>query len=48
VEAATPVFELLKAKEKLVVDYPDCKHVFPEEVRKRAYEFVDGVLKGKD
>ena len=27
---------------------PDCKHEFPEEVRKRAYEFVDGVLKGKD
>jgi putative membrane-bound dehydrogenase-like protein len=48
VEAATPVFELLKAKEKLVVEYPDWKHEFPEEVRKRAYEFVDGVLKGRD
>lgn len=43
--AALPVYELLGAKEKLQANYPQCKHDFPEEVRKPAYEFLDKYLK---
>ena len=32
IAAATPVYELLGAKEKLAANYPDCKHDFPPEV----------------
>jgi hypothetical protein len=45
IAAARPVYELLGAKEKLAVNYPDCKHEFPEEVRKVAYAFLDRWLK---
>ena len=37
IAAATPVYELLGAKEKLAALHPDCKHDFPPEVRKAAY-----------
>jgi acetyl esterase/lipase len=43
--AARPVYELLRAKENLAANYPDCKHDFPEEVRKVAYEWLDRWLK---
>jgi hypothetical protein len=43
--AAKPVYGLLGAKEKLKANYPDCKHEFPLEVRKVAYEFLDRWLK---
>jgi acetyl esterase/lipase len=43
--AALPVYELLGAKEKLAANYPDCKHDFPPEVRKVAYEWLDRWLK---
>lgn len=45
VRAALPVYELLGAKEKLAANYPDCKHEFPPEVRKVAYEWLDRWLK---
>jgi hypothetical protein len=45
IKAAAPVYELLKAKEKLQASYPDCKHDFPEESRKVAYAFFDRWLK---
>jgi dienelactone hydrolase len=45
IEAARPVYELLGAKEKLSANYPDCKHEFPPEVRKVAYEWLDKWLK---
>jgi dienelactone hydrolase len=41
VAAARPVYELLGAKEKLSANYPDCKHEFPPDVRKVAYEWLD-------
>lgn len=41
VRLATPAFELFKAKDKLVAEHPDCRHDFPPDVRKRAYEFID-------
>jgi acetyl esterase/lipase len=45
IAAAKPVYELLRAREKLAANYPDCKHEFPPEVRKVAYEFLDRWLK---
>ena len=45
IAAARPVYELLGAKEKLAANYPDCKHDFPPEVRKVAYEWLDRWLK---
>ena len=41
IAAAQPVYDLLDAADKLQVNYPDCDHNFPEEVRKVAYEFLD-------
>jgi dienelactone hydrolase len=45
IDAARPVYELLGAKEKLSANYPDCKHEFPPQVRKVAYEWLDKWLK---
>jgi predicted dienelactone hydrolase len=45
IAAAKPVYELLGAKEKLAANYPDCKHDFPPEVRKVAYDWLDRWLK---
>lgn len=45
VKAATPVYELYRAKENLRVEYPDCGHDFPGEIRKEAYSFLEEVLK---
>jgi pimeloyl-ACP methyl ester carboxylesterase len=45
IAAAMPVYELLGAKEKLAANYPDCKHDFPGEVRKVAYDWLDRWLK---
>lgn len=47
IAAARPVYELLGAKEKLAANYPDCKHDFPPEVRKVAYDWLDRWLKYK-
>jgi dienelactone hydrolase len=45
VAAAGPVYELLGAKESLVVVHPDCGHDFPPEVRTQAYEWLERVLR---
>lgn len=45
IAAARPVYELLRAKEKLSANYPDCKHDFPPEVRKVAYDWLDRWLR---
>jgi dienelactone hydrolase len=45
IAAALPVYELLGAKEKLAANYPECKHDFPADVRKVAYEWLDRWLK---
>ncbi|MGM0487166.1 MAG: alpha/beta hydrolase family protein [Planctomycetota bacterium] len=42
---ARQVFQLLDAEENLKIVYPDCRHDFPPAVRRKAYAFVDGVLK---
>lgn len=45
VAAALPVYALLGATRDLKVVYPDSGHDFPDEVRKAAYRFLDGVLR---
>jgi hypothetical protein len=45
IAAAKPVYELLGAGDKLAANYPDCKHDFPPEVRKIAYDWLDRWLK---
>jgi dienelactone hydrolase len=45
IAAALPVYKLLGAKDKLAANYPDCKHEFPPELRKVAYEWLDRWLK---
>ena len=43
--AARPIFELHGQADDLVGHYPEAGHSFPNESRKRAYEFLDRVLK---
>ena len=45
VAAAGGVYELLGAKDKLHAEYPDCAHDFPDDVRKRVYEWLKKELK---
>ena len=45
IAAAQPVFDLLEAKNNLIVEYPDCAHDFPDEVRTRVYEWLEKQLK---
>jgi pimeloyl-ACP methyl ester carboxylesterase len=40
IAAAQPVFELLGGKDNLVVEYPDCEHDFPDDVRERVYQWL--------
>ena len=44
---AKPVYEMFGAAEKLQANYPNCKHQFPPDVRKVAYDFLDRWLKEK-
>lgn len=43
--AARPVFELYGAAGNLQVEHPDCPHDFPPEMREKAYQLFDRVLK---
>jgi dienelactone hydrolase len=43
--AARPVYELLGAGDKLSANHPDCKHDFPPDARKVAYDWLDRWLK---
>ena len=45
VAAAKPVYKLLGAAEQLVVQYPAGGHDFPADVREKAYQWLDRVLK---
>ena len=38
------IYSLLESKEKLQVQYPDCQHDFPKELRQEAYDFIDAAL----
>jgi hypothetical protein len=45
IAAAQPVYDLLGGKDKLVVEYPDCEHDFPDDVRERVYQWLAKELK---
>jgi dienelactone hydrolase len=45
VAAASQVYKLHAAADRLQVIHPDCEHDFPDEARKAAYELFDPVLK---
>ena len=45
IRAALPVYELLSAKDRLAANYPECKHDFPADVRKVAYDWLDRWLR---
>jgi hypothetical protein len=45
IAASGGVYELLGAKDKLVADYPDCAHDFPDDVRQRVYDWLKRELK---
>ncbi len=43
--AARPIYELLGAKDNLIIKHPDCSHEFPEDLRTQAYGVIDSVLR---
>lgn len=45
VAAALPVYKLWDAEKKLVAEYPQAGHEFHEETRKKAYRFLQEVMK---
>ena len=45
IAAASQVYGLLKAPDKLQVRYPNAGHDFPQEVRAEAYRFLDKTLR---
>jgi pimeloyl-ACP methyl ester carboxylesterase len=45
IAAAQPVYDLLGGKDKLVAEYPDCEHDFPDDVRERVYRWLKEQLK---
>jgi dipeptidyl aminopeptidase/acylaminoacyl peptidase len=47
VKAAKPVFKLHGHEDRLKVEYPDCGHDFPPEMREAAYKLFDKVLAGR-
>lgn len=47
VAAARPVYALWGAEERLTVEYPDCGHDFPDDVRQRVYAWLDQQLRPK-
>lgn len=44
VRAAEPIYAIYGAADALEVVHPDCEHDFPEDVRERAYRFLDRAL----
>lgn len=45
IAAALPVYALWAADAQLVVEYPDCGHDLPDEVRQRVYAWLDRQLR---
>jgi len=44
-KAARPVYELFGAPQNLIVEHPDCGHLFPPEMREKAYRLLEENLK---
>jgi hypothetical protein len=45
IAAAQPVYAVLGKPDELVVEYPDCGHDFPDDVRERVYQWLERQLK---
>jgi dipeptidyl aminopeptidase/acylaminoacyl peptidase len=43
--AAAPVFQLYGHADRLKIEHPDCAHDFPVEMREKAYQLFDAVLR---
>jgi len=43
--AARPVYQLYNANDALQVEHPDADHDFPSDMREKAYQLIDSVLK---
>jgi dienelactone hydrolase len=44
-KAASQVYALYHAPQNLRVEHPDCRHLFPLELREMAYKLFDGILR---
>lgn len=44
VAAAQPVFDLYRARSRVVVEHPPIGHLFSDEMRRRAFEVIESVL----
>jgi hypothetical protein len=44
-KAAAQVYELYRARQNLVIQHPDCGHLFPKEIREQAYRFLEETLR---
>jgi hypothetical protein len=45
ISAARPVYQLQDAADRLAVEFPDCEHDFPPEMRELAYRWLDRFLR---
>jgi hypothetical protein len=45
VAAALPVFQVFGARDHIEVEHPDCEHRFPPDMREKAYQLFDRILK---
>jgi dienelactone hydrolase len=43
--AARQIYSLHGVSQNLRIEHPDCEHVFPKEVRERAYQVMDATLR---
>jgi len=45
VNSARPVYELFGVPQNLIVEHPDCGHLFPAEMREKAYRLLETNLR---
>lgn len=44
-DAARPIYTLLGAPEALQIEHPDCGHLFPADMREKAYQLLETTLR---
>jgi len=44
IEACVPVYKALGLSDRFAWQHPDAEHSFPQDVRKKAYDFIDSVI----
>lgn len=45
IQAARPVYALHEASDRIAVEHPDCEHDFPDDMRQRAYAWIEQHLR---